>query len=204
MNDNCLIVAIFTHGYTNGILYGHDDEFEVDLLWKYFTGNRCKYLSGKPKLFFIQACRGTLKDTGSIYKVEKPLACSSMTMKLDSRSFSSAPVEKITIPVMSDILIYFSSAEGFVSYRNRNHGTQFIQILCHQLLNYLNSPKEEDLIAILTRVSRLIAFPKQSPLPLELIESFDSCLQMPTILSMLTKQFIFRKKKIGDVSPIET
>ena len=51
--------AILTHG-EDGVIYGIDRSIEIDTITKPFKGDRCKSLVGKPKIFFIQACR--LKD----------------------------------------------------------------------------------------------------------------------------------------------
>ena len=55
---DCLLVAISTHG-NDGELYGTDSEsIPVEDLTKLFYNNQCPSLVGKPKIFFLQACRG--------------------------------------------------------------------------------------------------------------------------------------------------
>ena len=55
---DCLLVAILTHG-DDGKLYGTDSEsIPVEDLTKLFYNNQCPSLVGKPKIFFLQACRG--------------------------------------------------------------------------------------------------------------------------------------------------
>ena len=56
---SCLMVFILTHGADNGKLFGRNLEHTtVEKLSKYFDSKQCKALAGKPKIFFIQACRG--------------------------------------------------------------------------------------------------------------------------------------------------
>jgi caspase-like apoptosis-related cysteine protease len=52
---DCIAVIVLTHG-EYGLLIPHDKyvKYEVDLLWKPFTADKCPTLAGKPKLFFIQ------------------------------------------------------------------------------------------------------------------------------------------------------
>jgi caspase-like apoptosis-related cysteine protease len=52
---DCIAVIVLTHG-ENEMLVPHDShvKYEVDMLWKPFTADKCKSLTGKPKLFFIQ------------------------------------------------------------------------------------------------------------------------------------------------------
>uniref|UniRef100_A0A182JU74 Caspase family p20 domain-containing protein n=1 Tax=Anopheles christyi TaxID=43041 RepID=A0A182JU74_9DIPT len=62
-NSDCLLVVIMTHG-DDDVLQANDGTFNVDRLWENFIGDACPSLLGKPKLFFIQACRGSSFDTG--------------------------------------------------------------------------------------------------------------------------------------------
>ena len=61
---DCLLIAILTHGI-KGKLYGVDSELiPVEDLTKLFNGDQCPSLIGKPKIFFLQACRGENEDSG--------------------------------------------------------------------------------------------------------------------------------------------
>ena len=61
---DCLLVAILTHG-VQGKLYGTDGEkIPVEDLTTLFNGDQCPSLIGKPKIFFLQACRGENRDKG--------------------------------------------------------------------------------------------------------------------------------------------
>ena len=61
---DCLMVAILTHG-VEGKLYGTDGKLiPVQDLITLFNGNQCPLLVGKPKIFFLQACRGESCDKG--------------------------------------------------------------------------------------------------------------------------------------------
>ncbi|CAG0901618.1 unnamed protein product [Darwinula stevensoni] len=75
--EECLMVVFMSHGAeeplrtpdgteTMGkeILYATDACFKVDDLWRSFTPEKCPSLRDKPKLFFIDACRGKTVDTG--------------------------------------------------------------------------------------------------------------------------------------------
>jgi len=62
---DCLLVAILTHGSKDEQVYGTDVALPLSQLVKLFGGNEChKTLIGKPKVFFVQACRGGVKDYG--------------------------------------------------------------------------------------------------------------------------------------------
>ena len=63
---DAFICCILSHGYEDGI-YGTDwDLLPLSDIRKMFTGERCKGLLEKPKIFFFQACRGSNIDIGSL------------------------------------------------------------------------------------------------------------------------------------------
>ncbi|KAF5897419.1 caspase-3-like, partial [Clarias magur] len=57
------VCVLLSHG-DEGLFFGTDGSVEMKALTSLFRGDRCVSLVGKPKLFFIQACRGTGLDPG--------------------------------------------------------------------------------------------------------------------------------------------
>jgi caspase-like apoptosis-related cysteine protease len=53
-NEDCIVVAVLTHGFGKSKLYAYDDYYRTDMLWSSFTGDVCPSLAGKPKLFIVQ------------------------------------------------------------------------------------------------------------------------------------------------------
>lgn len=86
-----------SHG-DDGKIYARDLGYPPNILWKHFTGDNCQTLAGKPKMFFIQACRGENVDDG--------VSIRSKT----SRDSSSDDI--YVIPAMADILVMYSTYEG--------------------------------------------------------------------------------------------
>ncbi|XP_020490057.2 caspase-3 [Labrus bergylta] len=161
------VCVLLSHGEEGGI-YGTDAFEKFENFTKYFKGDRCKSLVGKPKLFFIQACRGSDLDSGA-------------TVETDS-----VAVEKTErIPVEADFLYAYSTAPGYYSWRNTSNGSWFMQALCEMLHQY---SRELELMQIMTRVNRKVAthFESASNLP-----GFSGKKQIPCIVSMLTKDFYF-------------
>ena len=55
---NAFILCVLSHG-VNGFIFGVDGErIAIDTITSKFDGNNCPALSGKPKVFIIQACQG--------------------------------------------------------------------------------------------------------------------------------------------------
>lgn len=189
-NSMSLIIVMLTHGDYDGYLHVQDKRILVEELWKPFTADNCPTLSGKPKLFFLQACKGTLVDPGSFIK-EKVLETENFA--LYSKSCPSPNLPHV-IPTLADILIFYSTAEGYPSFRNSTSGSWFIQALCSKFSDYLSSGEEVELMRILTAVSREVAYGYQANMTDRAMEIYHSSKQMPTVLTMLTKILVFNKE----------
>uniref|UniRef100_A0AAQ6IAZ9 Caspase-3 n=1 Tax=Anabas testudineus TaxID=64144 RepID=A0AAQ6IAZ9_ANATE len=157
------ICVLLSHG-DEGVFFGTDGSIELKFLTSLFRGDRCKSLVGKPKLFFIQACRGTDLDAG---------------IETDSSD------ETTKIPVEADFLYAFSTAPGYYSWRNTMTGSWFIQSLCDMITKY---GKQLELQQIMTRVNHKVAVEFES---ISNSPGFHAKKQIPCIVSMLTKEMYF-------------
>ena len=58
-NNHCAAVAVLTHG-EEGYLYGVDGaKLHINTMVALFNARQCPALAGKPKMFILQACRGS-------------------------------------------------------------------------------------------------------------------------------------------------
>ncbi|OAD61883.1 Caspase [Eufriesea mexicana] len=167
---DCLVVVAMSHGESR-YLHATDSTYPVELLWSTFIGNKCPSLAGKPKLFFIQACRGTRVDNG-------------VQMYYETDAMAT-----FSLPSYADIMVAYSTYDGFYSFRNPDTGSWFIQALCQELSQHWRS---RDLLGIMTSVVRRVAIDYQSFAPQN--EEFHQKKQIPTIVSMLTRLVIFEEK----------
>uniref|UniRef100_A0ABI7X113 Caspase-3 n=1 Tax=Felis catus TaxID=9685 RepID=A0ABI7X113_FELCA len=127
------ICVLLSHG-DEGIIYGTNGPVDLKKLTGFFRGDYCRSLTGKPKLFIIQACRGTELDCG---------------IETDSGTEDDIACQKI--PVEADFLYAYSTAPGYYSWRNSKDGSWFIQSLCSMLRLYAH---KLEFMHILTRVNR--------------------------------------------------
>nr|QAV56480.1 caspase-7 [Dugesia japonica] len=135
LKDYSMFVCfILSHG-DEGIIYGRDAHVSIDTMLNYFKGDKCKGLVGKPKLFFIQACRGDKFDKGVL-----------------ADSVGSNNLDKI--PIEADVLIGYSTVPGYFSWRNSSNGSWYIQALCSEIEK---NAKTEDVVHILVRVNASVA-----------------------------------------------
>ncbi|CAG2059612.1 unnamed protein product [Timema podura] len=161
-NDfDCLFVFVMTHGKEGDTLYACDGTYEKNMLWERFNGRNCPHLVQKPKVFIIQACRGSDRSRAA---------------KIDSDSAPMTPTK--TIPVEADILVAHSSYTGQASFRHTEEGSWFIQELFEEI--NING-EQDDFVSLLTRVNYRVALKENNYLGI--VEK-----QMPVIQSTMTKK----------------
>lgn len=172
---DCLSISILTHGQEPNLLYSRDYIYSFDLLWQSFTPDKCVTLAGKPKVFFVQACRGQKLDSG-IHLVRA-------STEIDSGC------DSYKIPKMADFLIAYSTAEGYYSWRNPENGTWFVQSLCRVLREHHLT---KDLLRMLTIVSRIVAVEHESYNDTRLDRHAQK--QVPSISSTLIRDLYWKPK----------
>jgi len=184
-NCDCFLIIVMSHG-ENGSIHAADAAYRTEDLWRPFLGENCPTLIDKPKLFFIQACRGTKGDSGVTY-------VSDNVDGMTSHAGSDETDGQITynIPSTADILLFYSTMEGFVSFRNPQDGSWFIQNICLILEEHLKNGNELELYQFLTTVNREVAYRYQSSAT---NPRFDEKKAMPNFVSTLTKTFILKPK----------
>ncbi|XP_074655984.1 caspase-7-like isoform X2 [Tubulanus polymorphus] len=139
----------------------------VEELIEPFKGNACEALAGKPKLFFIQACRGDGTDGGVV--------ADSMTIDAN---------EGLRIPNEADVLIAYATIPGYVAWRKEEEGSCYIQTLCE----VLKEPSRSlDLVKMLTLVGDKVAKKVTK-------KKNEESKQMPCYFSSLRKDLYFSRK----------
>ena len=152
-NYDSFVCCILSHGHLDGI-YGTDGESVcINEIVTLFKGTHCPTLTDKPKLFFIQSCRGDRVDEG--VPVEKD------GMDKHNALHHSLPSE-------ADFLFGYATPPGTVSWRSPQNGSWYISKLCEVLKD---NALQQDLLTMLTMVNRKVSdvyteqFRKQCPAP---------------------------------------
>ena len=110
---DCFVCCILAHGESGGRLFSTDGTaFTLSQITSNLTANICKSLSGKPKIFIIQACRGEEVQTARNYCAD-----------------AGCP-GGVTIPDQADFFIGYATVAGFKAHRHRTEGSVYIQTLC--------------------------------------------------------------------------
>uniref|UniRef100_A0A671RWB5 Caspase-8-like n=1 Tax=Sinocyclocheilus anshuiensis TaxID=1608454 RepID=A0A671RWB5_9TELE len=141
-STDCVVCCVLSHGQIKGIVGVDGQIVTYRELIETLSPSQCPSLFKKPKLFFIQACRGT---------DDQPAAFPQIFPDDEVMPVSDAAVPRDSIPEMADYLLAMSTVPHYVSYREKDNGTWFIQSLCHNLK--LLVPRGVDLLSILTKVN---------------------------------------------------
>ncbi|XP_059194582.1 caspase-2 isoform X3 [Centropristis striata] len=140
--DSC-VVCLLSHG-VEGAIYGTDGQLlQLDWVFESFDNAHCPLLQNKPKMFFIQACRGEEMDCG-VEQIDGPArTCSPSCEQRDagregqgdatSRQRGDLGRPRIKLPQRSDMICGFASLKGqricTAAMRNTKRGSWFIQEL---------------------------------------------------------------------------
>uniref|UniRef100_A0A8C1Q5D1 Caspase 21, apoptosis-related cysteine peptidase n=1 Tax=Cyprinus carpio TaxID=7962 RepID=A0A8C1Q5D1_CYPCA len=174
-DNSCFVCVLMSHGEEGTILASDERWIPVKTLTSLMTSDLCPSLRDKPKLFFLQSCRGVEYDPG--------VEADSVEALEEFFGISDAPE--------ADFLCCYSTVEGYYSWRNPETGSIFIRELCKMLMDC-----HLEIIQILTRVNYCVANQFQS---YTRDPDTHRKRQMPCFASRLTKEFYLhvpeKKKK---------
>ncbi|XP_030843397.1 caspase-3-like [Strongylocentrotus purpuratus] len=155
-----VVLVLMSHGEKRGI-YGTDSEVvEIQEIKSKFSGRQCPALIGKPKIFFIQACRGQMRTKSALDTDDtRRLSTIEMVNDPDIDSCSSRrPTDHVLdvdgdVPDNADIYVAYATSEGYFSIRDQVKGSWFIQSLCEELIAHVHI---DDLDTIMNGVTRRV------------------------------------------------
>ncbi len=164
---DCFVCCILAHGEAGGRLISSDGKpFTLSEITTSFSSSRCDTLSGKPKIFLIQACRGEEFQGGANYSVDAGCSVS------------------YSIPDQADFFVGYATVAGYKAHRHRTAGSVYIQTLCELLERHA---AKADIHKLFTKVHERISKmefegPADSPWKVK---------QIPEVKHTLTKNFKF-------------
>ena len=179
---DCFAGVLLSHGEED-LIMGVDAKLAIKDIFEMFKANNCKSLAGKPKLFFIQACRGKELDKGVDANVAD-------AKRSHNSAFDGDGSDVIRIPNEADFLLSYSTVAGYYSWRNSTRGSWYIQALVHVLDRKGTTTEVQKL---LTDLNRLVAY-SDAYMSNTKIATMHGMKQAPSFTSMLTKDLYFMPK----------
>ena len=126
------VFIIMSHGDKDAIEGVDGALVKVTQLMSLFSVRECKTLRNKPKLFFIQACRGKLSDPRKD-QLPTPLG----STKDDSNTWmlhSDSSLADGVTPKEADFLLSFATVPGYKAWRSQVRGSWYIQVIRIRIL----------------------------------------------------------------------
>ncbi|XP_071176331.1 uncharacterized protein [Mytilus edulis] len=189
---DCLIVALMTHGNEEGVFLT-DTSIKMTTFLSYFNAESCKELQMKPKIFIIQACRGTGLGGGVEMEVVKdPNQADAGGIYHD---YDQTYGEQIRIPNVADFLVVYSTSFGYTAFRTTESGSPFVHHLSKELMNI---SKDDNFFQVLTRVNKKVGMEYRPS-----HKTSEIVTQMPCFSSHLTKELYFNLEGMADGSKLD-
>ncbi|KAL7300737.1 hypothetical protein TKK_0006715 [Trichogramma kaykai] len=164
-----------------GIDYSSNDYKRVVCtnIMNYFTSENCVNLTGKPKIFIFQTCRGKNVQV-AIPRCKTDAATTPKRQTANRYVHSSESLRNY-----EDMLIVYSTIPGYVSYRDEYNGSWFIQILCEVFMNYAYKIHVQELFNMID-------------LRLKTVRTFKDNCQTPSVTSQGFNKYCFLNPGLFD------
>ena len=129
---DCFVLWLMSHGRSGEVFCSDGNTIPIQTLHDMFSNSDT--LSGKPKLFFIQACRGDGEDEG----VSNAANTTISSYELPSTNQVDSPIDAVKkpaskVPKHADFLYAFSTVDKYVSYRHETRGSYYVRRLVEAL-----------------------------------------------------------------------
>ena len=159
---DCFVLWLMSHGQ-DGQFYAADGQtVPIDTVRDYFNSTKCLTLKGKPKIIFIQACRGSQKGQGVVADAPQSPTQSPTEQGWDPSTNGNEESSDIgynftlqkAVAEQADFLIANSTISGYASFRNPLQGSRFVRCIVEVFREYAC---HEDLLSMLTMVNQRIS-----------------------------------------------
>ena len=180
-NFDSFVVCILSHG-EEGHVFGADSK-SVDLraIVGRLNAEACPSLAGKPKVFFIQACRGRDRMQGTQIVPDSGGPGAAVLRSSEAvRVVSDSRV--VTIPDDADFFFGNATPPGKVAWRDMDYGSWYISELCRSLCSHATYA---DLVSMVTEAHNEVGTRYDN-------QSFK---QAPEATSRLRKKVLFFDKQ---------
>ena len=125
---DCFVLWLMSHGKSGEVFCSDEKTVPIQTLHDLFS--QCDTLRGKPKLFFIQACRGSEEDEGVSVAADTGISsCKQRSQSQIDSPFDSVERQASRQPTHADFLYAFSSVDDYVSYRHEGLGSYYVRCL---------------------------------------------------------------------------
>ena len=179
---DCFMLWLMSHGRSGEVFCSDGNTIPIQTLQDLFSD--CHTLSGKPKLFFIQACRGGKEDQGVPVATETGI---SSYEQLSPKQVELKPIPRV-VPTHADFLYAYSTVDEYVSYRHEALGSYYVRGLVEAFREHA---VYDHLLDILTVVNQHVSNMEANRSSVENKNEIKIFKQMPEVKHTLRKKVRF-------------
>ena len=184
---DCFVLWLMSHGRSGEVFCSDGNTIPIQTLHDMFSN--CETLSGKPKLFFIQACRGEGEDEGVSTWTDTGISCYEQL----SPNQVDSPIDAVKkpasrVPTHADFLYAFSTVDEYVSYRDENLGSHYVRGLIEA---FRERAVYDHFLDILTVVNQNVSKMEAKRPSGKNRNEIKICKQMPEVKHTLRKKVRF-------------
>ena len=151
---DCFVLWLMSHGKSGEVYCTDGVTLPIQTARDMLCNKQCAALRGKPKLLFVQACRGNSEDEVVTILTN---SCSSPDAQQSSYVDSPTDLKQISalkVPEQADFLTAYSTVDDYVSYRLPDLGSAYVRALVQVFQERVAS---DHLLEILTKVSQRVS-----------------------------------------------
>lgn len=151
---SAFVLILLSHGDKGGVVYCSDGApITLKKISEFFTASNCPSLINKPKLFFVQACRGQQPN-----QVVKTTGQQSIGYQARPMVTTDGIVENLlsvdTSPNLADFLFSFATVDNCTAMRDMREGSWYVSELVGAIREFA---KSEDISYIMTKVANRVS-----------------------------------------------
>ena len=182
---DCFVMWLMSHGKSGEVFCSDGVTVPIQTANDMFC--KCDTLSGKPKLFFIQACRGIEEDEGVTVTANISSPIQPTSSHVDSPIDAAEPSSS-RVPTHADFLYAFSTVDEYVSYRHKALGSYYVRALVEA---FRERAVYDHLLDILTTVNRKVSDMEATLSSVEDRTDIKTFKQIPEVRHTLRKKVRF-------------
>lgn len=147
---SAFVLILLSHGDKGGVVYCSDGApITIKKISEFFTAANCPSLINKPKLFFVQACRG--QQPNQVVEITRQQSISYQArpmVRTDGIGEKLSAVD--TTPNLADFLFSFATVDNCTAMRDMREGSWYVNELVGAIREFA---KSADISYILTKVA---------------------------------------------------
>lgn len=151
-NTECFVMVLMTHG--NSVEGKEKVEFcdgsvvDMQKIKDHFQAAKCPYLVNKPKVLMFPFCRGDEYDLGHLKNqgnVMEPVYTAQEEKWPDTQT-EGIPSPSTNVPSLADTLVCYANTPGYVTHRDLDTGSWYIQKFCQVMADHAHDTDLEDIL----------------------------------------------------------